>query len=97
MWSGSTVTTIRSSECRSLGLRPDRVLQDRGRASGGLRRGTTTAPRPVTDNRNLLVLVRSHIDLVMMDDPVLPRPDWILTRPRLTGTCGSESKAVFAD
>lgn|GEM_PF-1606960 len=51
----------------------------------------------MTDNRNLLVLVRSHIDLVMMDDPVLPRPDWILTRPRLTGTCGSESKAVFAD
>jgi len=54
-------------------------------------------PRPVTDNRNLLVLARSHIDLVTMDDPVLPRPDWILTRPRLTGICGSESKAVFAD
>lgn len=54
-------------------------------------------PRPRTDNRNLRVLARAPMRLVDLDDPVLPRPDWVLTRPRLTGICGSESKMVFAD
>src|SRR5207244_5244830 len=29
--------------------------------------------------------------------PTLLRPDWVVTRPRLTGICGSDSKQVFMD
>ena len=35
--------------------------------------------------------------LVDMDDPRLLAPDWIVTRPRLTGICGSDAKQVFMD
>jgi threonine dehydrogenase-like Zn-dependent dehydrogenase len=30
-------------------------------------------------------------------DPDFLRPDWVVTRPRLTGICGSDSKQVFMD
>lgn len=61
--------------------------------------GTTpeSVPEPNTDNRNLKMLAQAPMNLVELDDPVLPRPDWVLTRPRLTGICGSESKQVFFD
>src|SRR5207244_10209323 len=29
--------------------------------------------------------------------PTLLRPDWVVTKPRLTGICGSDSKQVFMD
>ncbi|MEY2404111.1 MAG: hypothetical protein QOD38_1662 [Acidimicrobiaceae bacterium] len=32
-----------------------------------------------------------------MADPGFLRPDWVVTRPRLTGICGSDSKQVFMD
>ena len=35
--------------------------------------------------------------LVDMDDPGFLLPDWVVTRPRLTGICGSDSKQVFMD
>jgi threonine dehydrogenase-like Zn-dependent dehydrogenase len=35
--------------------------------------------------------------LADMDDPGFLRPDWVVTKPRLTGICGSDSKQVFKD
>ena len=35
--------------------------------------------------------------LVDMDDPGFLLPDWVVTKPRLTGICGSDSKQVFMD
>ena len=32
-----------------------------------------------------------------MADPGFLRPDWVVTKPRLTGICGSDSKQVFMD
>ncbi len=32
-----------------------------------------------------------------MDDPGFIHPDWVVTKPRLTGICGSESKQIFFD
>ncbi len=54
-------------------------------------------PEPGTDNRNLKMLAAAPMALIERDEPVLPRPDWVVTRPRLTGICGSESKQVFFD
>lgn len=56
-----------------------------------------SVPTPDTDNRNLKMLAASPMGLVEMDDPGFLRPDWVVTRPRLTGICGSESKQVFFD
>jgi threonine dehydrogenase-like Zn-dependent dehydrogenase len=54
-------------------------------------------PEPDTDNRNLKMLAAAPMGLVERDDPVPLRSDWVVTRPRLTGICGSESKQVFFD
>ena len=54
-------------------------------------------PVPETDNRLLRALARTPMRLVDLDDPGILRPDWVVTRPRLTGICGSESKSVFFD
>jgi threonine dehydrogenase-like Zn-dependent dehydrogenase len=35
--------------------------------------------------------------LVDVDDPGFLRPDWVVTRPRITGICGSDAKQVFFD
>src|SRR2546426_7136128 len=35
--------------------------------------------------------------LVDVDDPGFLGPDWVVTRPRLTGICGSDAKQVFMD
>lgn len=61
--------------------------------------GTTpeSIPEPETDNRNLRMLAAAPMDLVELDDPGFLRPDWVVTKPRLTGICGSESKQVFFD
>ncbi|WP_156687259.1 zinc-dependent alcohol dehydrogenase [Mycobacterium sp. Marseille-P9652] len=42
-------------------------------------------------------LARSPTALRTVPDPVLPHPDWVLTRPRLTGICGSDSKQILLD
>src|SRR4029079_9969666 len=61
--------------------------------------GTTpeSVPTPETDNRNLKMLAKSPMGLVEMDDPGFLRPDWVLTKPRLTGICGSEANQGFFD
>ncbi|MGZ4676482.1 MAG: zinc-dependent alcohol dehydrogenase, partial [Acidimicrobiia bacterium] len=56
-----------------------------------------SVPEPETDNRNLKMLAAAPMGLVEMDDPGFLRPDWVVTKPRLTGICGSESKQVFFD
>ena len=59
--------------------------------------GAEEVPEPETDNRLLRMLARTPMRIVDVDDPALPAPDWVLTRPRLTGICGSEAKQVFFD
>jgi threonine dehydrogenase-like Zn-dependent dehydrogenase len=54
-------------------------------------------PSPDTDNPLLVALARTPMDLVELDDPRFLLPDWVITRPRLTGICGSDSKQVFMD
>ncbi len=54
-------------------------------------------PTPETDNRLLRALARTPAKLVEIDEPGFIHPDWVVTRPRLTGICGSESKQVFFD
>src|SRR6202051_1872491 len=50
-----------------------------------------------TENRLLRMLARTPTRLIDIDEPGFLRPDWVMTRPRLVGICGSESKAVFLD
>jgi threonine dehydrogenase-like Zn-dependent dehydrogenase len=54
-------------------------------------------PVPETDNHLLVGLARTPMRLMDVDDPGFLRPDWVVTRPRLTGICGSDSKQVFMD
>ena len=54
-------------------------------------------PKPDTDNRLLRALARTPVKLIEMDDPGFIHPDWVVTKPRLTGICGSESKQIFFD
>jgi threonine dehydrogenase-like Zn-dependent dehydrogenase len=54
-------------------------------------------PAPATDNPLLLGLSQTPMDLVDMPDPDFLLPDWVLTKPRLTGICGSDAKQVFMD
>ncbi len=42
-------------------------------------------------------LARTPTALREVPDPVLPHEDWVLTRPRLTGICGSDSKQILMD
>jgi threonine dehydrogenase-like Zn-dependent dehydrogenase len=52
---------------------------------------------PETDNRLLRMLAQTPTRMVDIDEPGFLRPDWAVTKPRLVGICGSESKAVFLD
>jgi threonine dehydrogenase-like Zn-dependent dehydrogenase len=57
-------------------------------------------PQPTgADAENLLLrgLANTPMQLVDMDDPDFLLPDWVITKPRLTGICGSDSKQVFMD
>jgi threonine dehydrogenase-like Zn-dependent dehydrogenase len=54
-------------------------------------------PKPETDNRLVKMLARTPMKLVDLEDPGFLGPDWVVTKPRLTGICGSESKQVFFD
>ena len=55
------------------------------------------APEPVTDNFLLRNLAHTPMKLVDMDEPGFLLPDWVVTKPRLTGICGSDAKQVFMD
>jgi threonine dehydrogenase-like Zn-dependent dehydrogenase len=54
-------------------------------------------PAPAEDNPLLQALAQTPMKLVDLDDPGFLRPDWVVTKPRLTGICGSDSKQVFMD
>jgi threonine dehydrogenase-like Zn-dependent dehydrogenase len=54
-------------------------------------------PEPETDNPLLRALAQTPMRLVDMDDPAFLLPDWVVTRPRMTGICGSDSKQIFMD
>jgi len=54
-------------------------------------------PDPGTDNHLLQNLARTPMRLQDWPDPGFLRPDWVITRPRLTGICGSDAKQVFMD
>jgi threonine dehydrogenase-like Zn-dependent dehydrogenase len=54
-------------------------------------------PDPTEDNHLLRGLARTPMRLEDMADPGFLRPDWVVTKPRLTGICGSDSKQVFMD
>jgi threonine dehydrogenase-like Zn-dependent dehydrogenase len=54
-------------------------------------------PEPEGDNALLRALAHTPMQLVDMDDPGFLLPDWVVTAPRLTGICGSDSKQVFMD
>src|SRR5882757_9002357 len=56
-----------------------------------------SVPVPDTDNRLLRSLAQTPMKLVDMDEPRFFLPDWVVTKPRLTGICGSDSKQVFMD
>src|SRR6476660_2792903 len=52
---------------------------------------------PETDNHLVRNLAVTPMQLVDMDEPKFPLPDWIVMKPRLTGICGSDAKQVFMD
>jgi len=54
-------------------------------------------PQPDTDNPLVAALARTPMDLVDLPDPDFLLPDWVITKPLLTGVCGSDSKQVFMD
>ena len=54
-------------------------------------------PQPDTDNFLLRNLAHTPMRLVDMDEPGFLLPDWVVTKPRLTGICGSDAKQVFMD
>jgi threonine dehydrogenase-like Zn-dependent dehydrogenase len=55
------------------------------------------APEPDTDNFLLRNLAHTPMKLVEMEEPGFLLPDWVVTKPRLTGICGSDAKQVFMD
>src|SRR4051794_1664909 len=54
-------------------------------------------PEPEEDNHLLRGLAHAPVRLEEMADPGFLRPDWMVTKPRLTGICGSDSKQFFMD
>jgi threonine dehydrogenase-like Zn-dependent dehydrogenase len=55
------------------------------------------APEPDTDNFLLRNLAHTPMKLVDMEEPGFLLPDWVVTKPRITGICGSDAKQVFMD
>jgi threonine dehydrogenase-like Zn-dependent dehydrogenase len=61
--------------------------------------GVPPEPFEVADDANTLTqnLARTPTALRQMPDPQLLHQDWVITRPRLTGICGSDSKQILMD
>ena len=57
---------------------------------------STTVPRNISTQKPA-TLARTPMDLVDVPDPGFLLPDWVITKPRLTGVCGSDAKQVFMD
>ena len=56
-----------------------------------------TQPQPTEDNALLRGLASTPMKLTELPDPTYLGPDWVITKPRMTGICGSDSKQVFMD
>ena len=52
---------------------------------------------PADANQLVRNLARSPVALMEVPDARPLRPDWVVTRPRLTGICGSDSKQILLD
>jgi threonine dehydrogenase-like Zn-dependent dehydrogenase len=61
--------------------------------------GVPPEPFVVPDDANLLTnnLTQSPVALRDVADPQPLHDDWVITRPRLTGICGSDSKQILLD
>lgn len=61
--------------------------------------GVAPEPFEVPGNSGALVqnLARTPTALREVPEPQLSHRDWVLTRPRLTGICGSDSKQILMD
>jgi threonine dehydrogenase-like Zn-dependent dehydrogenase len=61
--------------------------------------GVPPEPFEVPEDANSLArnLARSPVSLQQVADPQLLHGDWVITRPRLTGICGSDSKQILLD
>jgi threonine dehydrogenase-like Zn-dependent dehydrogenase len=61
--------------------------------------GVPPEPFEVPEDANPLArnLARSPVSLQQVADPQLLHGDWVITRPRLTGICGSDSKQILLD
>ena len=61
--------------------------------------GVPPEPFEVPENANSLTqnLAVTPTALRQVPDPELPQQDWVVTRPRLTGICGSDSKQILMD
>ena len=59
--------------------------------------GVPPEPFEVPDDANTLTqnLVHSPVGLRDIPDPQPLHDDWVVTRPRLTGICGSDSKQIL--
>jgi threonine dehydrogenase-like Zn-dependent dehydrogenase len=65
----------------------------------GLVYGVPPEPYQVPEYANALTqnLARTPTALRELPDPQLLHQDWVITRPRLTGICGSDSKQILMD
>jgi threonine dehydrogenase-like Zn-dependent dehydrogenase len=52
---------------------------------------------PDTGNTRLRRLAESPVALTEIADPRPLRPDWVITKPLLSGVCGSDAKQIFMD
>ena len=61
--------------------------------------GVPPEPFEVPRGANTLTanLAQTPTALREVREPQLPHDDWVLTRPRLTGICGSDSKQILLD
>jgi threonine dehydrogenase-like Zn-dependent dehydrogenase len=53
--------------------------------------------RPTPEDELEAALVGMPFGLHEIDDARLARPDWVLTKPILSGICGSDAKLVLGD
>ena len=69
------------------------------RAMKALVFGVPPEPFEVPDDANTLTQNLAHSPVALRDvpDPQPLHDDWVITRPRLTGICGSDSKQILLD